>query len=494
VSGITCLRIAFVDTEFEARKGRGEIPGFPLVICAVEVFSDGRVIEHRLAAPFPTRPPWDRGDPFLTVVFSGGAEAGSFMHVNWPIPKPTIDLYAEYMVNHNSEMVRAAGNSGEGGKPPGPSLINACKRYRVVGMDKVYKEETRTRIFTQEVHTPEDITDYQDYCIEDCRMTMRLFCAMRPRIDLLRAPLRAAFMMDLERMRWRGYPVDMLFYRRAIPHTAAIASEMRAALNRKLGAEVFYCDVFKKATLFRVMQWHTIPIPFDPKTGKPSCALKLIKPMVEAYPLLKVYYKDKRMIDAMRSLGKLEIGADGRNRFFWNPFGTKTGRNNPSTNRSLFGLPHTMRSFLKPGPGMALAQVDYGNQEAGIAAFLSKDPQAIQDYLSGDLYRSFAEDALGISSPTKEQRQVYKACVLGRLFGLGAASLARNLGLTRGQAERIMDQMSARYPVLNAWLERVTTKAAHCIPITCALGWSLSNRKAWRRAHVHELPDARQWR
>jgi hypothetical protein len=58
---------------------------------------------------------------------------------------------------------------------------------------------------------------------------------------------------------------------------------------------------------------------------------------------------------------KLEIGADGRNRFWLNPFGTKTGRNNPSTNRALFGLPHTMRSFMKPSLGMALAQIDYGN-------------------------------------------------------------------------------------------------------------------------------------
>ena len=34
--------------------------------------------------------------------------------------------------------------------------------------------------------------------------------------------------------------------------------------------------------------------------------------------------------------------------------------------------------------------------------------------------------------------------------------------------------MNARYPVLNAWLERVTTKAAHCVPIVCTLGWSLT--------------------
>jgi DNA polymerase I-like protein with 3'-5' exonuclease and polymerase domains len=133
-----------------------------------------------------------------------------------------------------------------------------------------------------------------------------------------------------------------------------------------------------------------------------------------------------------------------------------------------------MRSFLKPSPGTAIAQIDYGNQEIGIAAFLSGDPVAIADYFSGDLYRKFAADALGILNPTEQQRQIYKATVLGRVYGLGVGSLARNLGIPRSQAQHIIDQMNARYLVLNAWLERVTTKAAHCVPITCVLGWSLT--------------------
>jgi hypothetical protein len=195
--------------------------------------------------------------------------------------------------------------------------------------------------------------------------------------------------------------------------------------------------------------------------------------MIEIHPLLKDFYEDKRMIDAMKNL-KLEIGADFRNRFWLNPFGTKTGRNNPSTNRALFGLPHTMRTFMKPGPGMALAQVDFGSQEVGIAAALSRDPVLIADYRRGDVYREFAAASLGILDPTEQQRQVYKATVLGRIYGLGVASLARNLGIPKAQAERIIDQMVSRYPALNAWLERVTVKAAHLVPVTCVLGWSLT--------------------
>jgi hypothetical protein len=465
---ITCQRVVFIDSEFDAKKGRGERPGLPVCICAIEILADGREIEHRLAVPYPTRPPWDRGDPYLTIGFALGAEAGSMMHAGWPLPSPAIDLYAEYMVLHNTEMCR-----GDDGKQPGPSLIQACRRYGVVSMDAGYKDEMRALAYTKTNHTPEEIAALQDYCLnDDCRMTLRLFRAMRPYIDFLRAPIRGAFMMQLERVRWRGIPIDMALFRRAKQHAPAIATKMRHEMNSKLGAEIYFCGVFKRGAMFRLMHQRGIPIPIDPKTGNYSCATRLLKPMIETYPEIKIFYEDKRMIDALGRFG-LEIGSDGRHRFWLNPFGQKTGRNNPST-KTLWGLPHTMRSFMKPGPGMAIAQVDYGSEHIGIAAALSGDPTLIADYLSGDPYRQFAAAALGISNPTTLQRQVYKACVLGRIYGMGADTLARNLGISRNQAQHILDQMAARYPVLNAWLERVLIKAAHMVPITCTLGWSLT--------------------
>jgi DNA polymerase-1 len=465
---IVCLRVVVIDSEFDARKDRGERSGPPCCFCAIEFDQNGRTIEHRLAAPYPAKPPWDRGDQFLTVGYALGAEAGSMLNVKYTFPLPSIDLYAEFMTIHNTEMSR-----GEGSKAPGPGLIKACQRYGVTGMDKGFKEDMRSLAYEKSDHTPEEIALLQDYCIEDCWMTARLFVAMRPYIDLLRAPIRGAFMMELERIRWRGIPIDMETYRRTLQRAPVVVSEMQAELNRKLGAEVYFHGVFKRGTVIRLMQRNGIPVPVDPKTGKDSCATKLIKSMIETYPLLKHFYEDKRMIDALKNL-KLEIGSDNRNRRWLNPLATKTGRNNPSTNRYIFGLPHTMRSFMKPTIGMAIAQADFGAQEIGIAAALSRDPMLIADYLSGDPYRQFAKASLGIENPTKQQRQVYKATVLGRIYGLGVASLARNLGISKAQAQRIIDEMGARYPVLNAWLERICIKAAHCIPIVCTLGWSLA--------------------
>ena len=82
-------------------------------------------------------------------------------------------------------------------------------------------------------------------------MVVRLFKAMRPRIDFLRAPIRGAFMMEIERMRWHGIPIDMPTYRRTEQCGADVAASLRAELNRKLGAEVYYQNVFKRAPCLR---------------------------------------------------------------------------------------------------------------------------------------------------------------------------------------------------------------------------------------------------
>ena len=272
---IVCSRVVFVDSEFNAKKGQGERSGPPVCICAVEIDQDGNETEHRLAAPYPAQPPWDRGDPFLTIGFALSAEAGSFLHVDWPFPMPAIDLYAEFMTIHNTEMSR----SGDS-KQSGPNLIRACQRYGVAGMDKTYKEDMRSLAYTKTNHTAEEIALLQDYCIEDNRMTMRLYRAMLPRIDFLRAPIRGAFMMEIERMRWRGIPIDMPTYRQAEQRAPAVVSRMRANSTANWEPRSIFETCLSRRPCFRSCSAIRIPIPIDPKTGNFSCATKLIKSMI----------------------------------------------------------------------------------------------------------------------------------------------------------------------------------------------------------------------
>jgi hypothetical protein len=131
-------------------------------------------------------------------------------------------------------------------------------------------------------------------------------------------------------------------------------------------------------------------------------------------------------------LQKLAVGADGRHRCLLSPFASKTGRNQPSNTQFIFGPSVWLRSLIRPGPGRAVAYVDWAQQELGIAAALSGDATMQEAYTSGDFYMTFAQMAGAVPAwATKgthsAEREQFKTVALGVLYGLSATGLARKL-------------------------------------------------------------------
>jgi DNA polymerase I-like protein with 3'-5' exonuclease and polymerase domains len=93
---------------------------------------------------------------------------------------------------------------------------------------------------------------------------------------------------------------------------------------------------------------------------------------------------------------------------------------------------------------MALAYVDYEQQEFGIAAALSGDHAMREAYESGDPYLSLAKQCGAVSSDaTKEShadvREQFKLCVLGIQYGMGAPSLATAINGSVEQARELIE-------------------------------------------------------
>src|SRR5262249_41951650 len=132
-------------------------------------------------------------------------------------------------------------------------------------------------------------------------------------------------------------------------------------------------------------------------------------------------------------LNDLAVGPDGRNRVLLSAFASKTGRNQPSNSRFIFGPSAWLRGLIQPGPGMAVAYLDWEQQEFGIAAALSEDQVMMEAYRSGDPYLAFAKQAGAVPpEATKHthgpERDLFKACVLAVQYGMGEASLAQRIG------------------------------------------------------------------
>src|SRR5262249_29416814 len=108
--------------------------------------------------------------------------------------------------------------------------------------------------------------------------------------------------------------------------------------------------------------------------------------MARAYPAEVAPMRELRYTLSQMRLNDLAVGSDGRNRVLLSAFGSRTGRNQPSNTRFIFGPSTWLRALIRPGFGRAVAYVDWSAQELGIAAALSGD-SAMQDaYQSGDPY------------------------------------------------------------------------------------------------------------
>lgn len=133
-----------------------------------------------------------------------------------------------------------------------------------------------------------------------------------------------------------------------------------------------------------------------------------------------------------------KTGEDGRIRFFFNPFGSQTGRNQPPAKYFVLAMSSWLRCLMKPEPGYEITTIDYASQEFAIAAAMSRDINMINAYKSGDPYLYFAKLAGavpqdGTKEEYKTERDTFKAVVLGLQFGLGVVNLSSSLSKTLGR-------------------------------------------------------------
>ena len=131
-------------------------------------------------------------------------------------------------------------------------------------------------------------------------------------------------------------------------------------------------------------------------------------------------------------LSDLAVGSDGRNRCLLSAFRARTGRNQPSPSRFIFGPSVWLRGLIKPPPGFGLAYIDWSQQEFEIAAALSGDEAMMAAYHSDDPYLAFAKQAGAVPSSAtryshKDKREQFKQCVLAVQYGMGPEALAAAL-------------------------------------------------------------------
>ncbi len=160
------------------------------------------------------------------------------------------------------------------------------------------------------------------------------------------------------------------------------------------------------------------------------------------------------------------IGPDGRIHSSFNQTETRTGRIS-STEPNLQNIPvrtpigRELRKFFAAEKGV-LVDADYSQIELRVLAHVANDQAMREDFLEGrDIHTSTAARVFGMPQElvTSEMRSKAKAVNFGIVYGIGAFSLSKDIGVTRKEADAYIKEYLRNYAGVDAYMKQVVEEA-----------------------------------
>lgn len=157
---------------------------------------------------------------------------------------------------------------------------------------------------------------------------------------------------------------------------------------------------------------------------------------------------------------------DGRIHTTFNQTITATGRLS-STEPNLQNIPIRMelgrkiRKVFVPDEGYVFLDADYSQIELRVLAHMSGDERLIEAYReNADVHRATA--SLVFHTPYEEvtelQRRNAKAVNFGIVYGISGFGLSRDLGITKKEAEKYIDDYFATYPRVKEFMDEMVSQ------------------------------------
>lgn len=177
----------------------------------------------------------------------------------------------------------------------------------------------------------------------------------------------------------------------------------------------------------------------------------------------------------------------GRIHSHFNQTVTNTGRLS-STEPNLQNIPvrtplgrEIRKMFIAEKDGWTLIDADYSQIELRVLAHIADDSAMKQAFLDNeDIHTQTAATVFKtpVDEVTPLMRSRAKAVNFGIVYGIGAFSLAKDIGTSRAEAQQYIDEYLAHYGNVALYMKQVIESAKECGYITTVLG---------RRRYIPEL-------
>ena len=350
------------------------------------------------------------------------------------------------------------------------SLAQKHLGYRTIPYEEVAGKGAKQIGFSQV-----KLEDATRYAAEDADITLRLHRRLWPQLEAQPALERVFREIEmplvpvLSRLERQGALVDAQLLAKQSKEIGERLLEVEASAHTLAGGPF---NLGSPKQLQEIL-FERLGLPQIGKTptGQPSTAEPVLAELAEQYEL-------PRVILEYRSLSKLKSTytdrlpeqinpSTGRVHTSYQQAVTATGRLS-STDPNLQNIPvrtpegrRIRQAFIAPA-GWRIVAADYSQIELRIMAHLSSDAGLIDAFAKGhDVHRATAAEVFGVSldEVSDLQRRSAKAINFGLIYGMSAFGLAKQLGVGRGEAQAYIDRYFARYPGVQAYMERVRAEA-----------------------------------
>jgi DNA polymerase-1 len=142
-------------------------------------------------------------------------------------------------------------------------------------------------------------------------------------------------------------------------------------------------------------------------------------------------------------------------------------------------------------PGHLLVSADYSQIELRLLAHVADIPALRDSFINGeDIHARTASEVFGIPMAGMDPmtRRRAKAINFGIIYGISGFGLARQLGITPGEARGYIDRYFERYPEIRAYMDGAKAEARRSGYVTSPFG-----RRCWVPGIADKNPARRSY-
>ena len=353
-------------------------------------------------------------------------------------------------------------------------MDSVARQY--LGRETIHYEDVAGKGAKQLTFNQIDLETASPYAAEDADITLQLHetlwkqlgdePALKKVYEEIEQPL-VPVLLDMEET---GVLVDRKMLQKQSGELAKKMAELEAKAHELAGGPF---NLGSPKQLQQILfEQQELPVIRKTPKGQPSTAEDVLVELANDYELPAVII-DYRSVSKLKSTytDKLPLQINertGRIHTSYHQAVAATGRLS-STDPNLQNIPirteegrRIRQAFVAP-KGHVLLAADYSQIELRIMAHLSADKGLLKAFEKElDVHRATAAEVfeVALDDVSDDQRRSAKAINFGLMYGMSAFGLAKQLGISRGEAQEYTDLYFDRYPGVKQYMDDIRANAS----------------------------------